>query len=161
MDGKQSNKKSPNFVPTAERLTGDFPCRERPISYQPEQEIYPTRGSATKKAMENYKLIPPDHLYSNIAAEHEHLSSSKRHDTASDRLRQLYIKLKDARTQTSPAESSTVSEQSLLETPMPRSKIPVPYRRYTPKREKKNSRKVRFSSDKKSPQVSRKGKLKS
>lgn len=43
--------------------------------------------------------------------------------------------LANAKTQTSSSESSILSEQSILETPLPRSKIPVPFSRYTPKRE--------------------------
>ena len=39
----------------------------------------------------------------------------------------------NAETQTSSSESSLVSEKSILDTPLPRSKIPVPFARYTPK----------------------------
>ena len=39
----------------------------------------------------------------------------------------------NAETQTSSSESSLVSERSILETPLPRSKIPVPFTPYTPK----------------------------
>ena len=44
--------------------------------------------------------------------------------------------MKNTKTQTSSSESSLVSEKSLLETPLPRSKIPVPFSRYTPKSER-------------------------
>ena len=40
--------------------------------------------------------------------------------------------LANAKTQTSSSESSLVSEKSILETPLPRCKIPVPFSRYTP-----------------------------
>ena len=44
--------------------------------------------------------------------------------------------MRNTKTQTSSSESSLVSEKSLLETPLPRSKIPVPFSRYTPKGER-------------------------
>eukprot|EP00794_Sanderia_malayensis_P020448 gene20448-22464_t len=43
----------------------------------------------------------------------------------------------NAKTQTSSAESSIISEESLLETPLPRSKIPVPFSKYTPTGDKR------------------------
>ena len=43
--------------------------------------------------------------------------------------------LTNAKTQTSSLESSLLSEKSILDTPLPRSKIPVPFSRYTPKRD--------------------------
>ena len=41
--------------------------------------------------------------------------------------------LTNAKTQTSSSESSFLSEKSILDTPLPRSKIPVPFSIYTPK----------------------------
>ena len=53
-----------------------------------------------------------------------------------------YLANKNVKTQTSSAESSLLSEKSLLDTPLPRSKIPVPFSRYTPNEKASRNGKV-------------------
>lgn len=57
-------------------------------------------------------------------------------------LEQFLSRNKSVKTQTSSAESSILSEESLLDTPLPRSKIPVPFSRYTPKGDKRRCTKL-------------------
>ena len=55
--------------------------------------------------------------------------------------------LKNAKTQTSSSNSSLLSDKSLLETPLPRSKIPVPFSRNTPKSVALRKQKTKGSSE--------------
>ncbi|XP_065058983.1 protein TALPID3-like isoform X3 [Rhopilema esculentum] len=55
--------------------------------------------------------------------------------------------LKNAKTQTSSSDSSLLSDKSLLETPLPRSKIPVPFSRNTPKSAALRKQKAKRSSE--------------